>query len=214
MSYVAVIDSDGLKFVVGDMFGVGFRWDDKEFAEAVKNRDSRIWDVLEWAVDGHAEKYNTARLHEELTRYSDALNFLRHMDKSDVVSLLSNEYASDGLKKLVSSYLDGSLREKRKEISETKPAVKKKLPGFVYLILAENGLYKIGKAKDVSSRLRPFSVTFPMKFSLVHSFHSDNYSLAEAKLHDEFDGKRDVGEWFRLDSKDVEYIVSIKDGEL
>jgi hypothetical protein len=80
--------------------------------------------------------------------------------------------------------------------------------------LAENGLYKIGKAKNVSTRMQPFSVHFPMKWDLVYSFKSNNYSHAEELLHAKYADKRDVGEWFRLTDADVEYIKGIKDGTL
>lgn len=86
--------------------------------------------------------------------------------------------------------------------------------GFVYLIRIESGLYKIGKAKDITKRLQPFGVLFPMKWELVYQFKSDDYSAAEAKLHNKFFDKRDIGEWFRLDPADVEYITSIQDGQL
>lgn len=93
-------------------------------------------------------------------------------------------------------------------------ANKGKKPGYVYLVLAENGLYKIGRAKDVTTRLQPFSVHFPMKWELVHSFQSDNYSAAEANLHQAFQDKREIGEWFRLAPEDVEYITALQDGAL
>jgi hypothetical protein len=86
--------------------------------------------------------------------------------------------------------------------------------GFVYLIRIETGLYKIGKAKDMTKRLQPFGVLFPMKWELVYQFKSNDYSAAEARLHHKFAEKRDIGEWFRLTADDVEYIKGIKDGQL
>jgi hypothetical protein len=86
--------------------------------------------------------------------------------------------------------------------------------GFVYLIRIESGLYKIGKAKDMAKRLQPFSVLFPMKWELVYQFKSNDYSAAEARLHNKFAEKRDIGEWFRLTADDVEYIKGIKDNQL
>jgi hypothetical protein len=53
----------------------------------------------------------------------------------------------------------------------------KKENGWIYLIRAENGLYKIGKAKDVEKRIYPFSVHFPMKWEMVCSFETNDYSL-------------------------------------
>lgn len=86
--------------------------------------------------------------------------------------------------------------------------------GYIYLIAAENGLYKIGKAKDLGKRLKPFSVNFPMRWELIHSFRSDDYSRAESRLHKRFTSKRDVGEWFRLSPSDIAFITSLQDGSL
>ena len=86
--------------------------------------------------------------------------------------------------------------------------------GHVYLIRAENGLYKIGKAKNITARLKPFGVDFPMKWDLVYSFSSGDYSLAEEALHRRFADKRGIGEWFQLLPEDVAYIMSIQDGQL
>jgi predicted translin family RNA/ssDNA-binding protein len=88
------------------------------------------------------------------------------------------------------------------------------MTGFVYLIRAENGLYKIGKAKNISKRLQPFSVSFPMKWELVYSFQAKDYTYTEQLLHSKYHSKRDVGEWFRLTTEDVEYIKGIRDGQL
>ena len=85
--------------------------------------------------------------------------------------------------------------------------------GFIYLIRAENGLYKIGKTKDLEKRIKPFHVDFPMKWEMVYSFQSPDYGLAESFLHIRFSEKRDVGEWFRLSNEDIIFIMSLRDGE-
>lgn len=86
--------------------------------------------------------------------------------------------------------------------------------GFVYLIWAENGLHKIGKAKDLESRFYAFTNMMPLKIELVHSFFSENYSQAERKLHIMFAEKREIGEWFRLSPLEIHYIKRIQDGDL
>jgi hypothetical protein len=103
-------------------------------------------------------------------------------------------------------------RRMKEEAEQAKP--RRAVPGYVYLICAENGLYKIGKAKDIKKRLNPFSVKFPMEWKLVHSFHSDDYSSAEEELHWQYHDKRAVGEWFKLEHEDVEHITGIQDGQL
>jgi hypothetical protein len=105
-------------------------------------------------------------------------------------------------------------REERRHEEQAAAKPRRAVPGYVYLIRTENGLYKIGKAKDIKKRLQPFGVHFPMKWELVHSFHSDDYSIAEEELHWQYRDKRDVGEWFKLTSADVETITGIQDGGL
>lgn len=87
-------------------------------------------------------------------------------------------------------------------------------PGFVYLVWADNNLHKIGKAKNVDARVTEFGIKLPVKTSLIHSFKSDHYDLAELFLHKKFEGKREHGEWFRLDQEDIDYICSIQDGQI
>lgn len=93
--------------------------------------------------------------------------------------------------------------------------IQKKLDeGYVYLIESENGVYKIGKAKDVDKRVNTFGVKLPIKTTLLHSFWSSQYSAAEKKLHEMFKDKRTHGEWFYLSREDVNSICAIKDGQL
>lgn len=132
---------------------------------------------------------------------------------------------TEGLNKFFECYDDKEIERYNQESDERRArqqleqAVKgkgnrKAIAGSVYLIRAENGLYKIGKAKSLKNRLQPFTVHFPMKWELVTSFHANDYSAAEALLHEKYASKRDVGEWFRLSDEDVEYIKRIQDGQL
>jgi len=121
---------------------------------------------------------------------------------------------SDEARQQINEYKDGTLARKAREEKAEVPVRRKSLVGYVYLIRADNGLYKIGKARNINARLKPFSVNFPMRWDLVHSFHSDDYSKAEETLHYMFRDKRDVGEWFNLLPEEVAQIIAIKDGEL
>lgn len=86
--------------------------------------------------------------------------------------------------------------------------------GFIYLLGAENGLHKIGRAKDLDSRIHTFGVKLPVKTWLVHSFKSDQYDKAETSLHEKYSEKRSHGEWFDLSVDDVNQICLIRDGQL
>lgn len=104
--------------------------------------------------------------------------------------------------------------ERRKRHAEEKRQKKEnptKKEGYVYLVGADNGLFKIGKSKNVDGRVMEFGVKLPVKTWLVHSFKSNQYDKAELTLHEVFKEKRSHGEWFALDKDDVEYVVSIQD---
>ena len=78
-------------------------------------------------------------------------------------------------------------------------------PGYVYLIESEYG-YKIGKTVNIKSRTRLFEVKLPFPIKLLNYSWFENYSKAERDLHMKFAHKRQEGEWFGLDSEDIEYI--------
>ena len=77
----------------------------------------------------------------------------------------------------------------------------KPIRGFVYLIKAKNKLYKIGKTKDINKRMSPFSVSFPMKWKLIYSFQTDDYTSVEIYLHKIFQIKEKLGNGFSYPTK-------------
>jgi hypothetical protein len=126
------------------------------------------------------------------------------------LNLFFDHYSEESIEQF-----NAELKQRRAQIrTEVDKPKRKPVVGYVYLIRAENGLHKIGKAKNITARMKPFSVEFPMKWDLVHFFASDDYSAAEETLHRLFHDKRGVGEWFQLLPEDVAYITSIKDGQL
>jgi hypothetical protein len=125
--------------------------------------------------------------------------------------------------KLYAEYARAAARERQREVQrrqevrqerQQKKSENRTNPGYVYLVGADNGLYKIGRAKNVDDRVNFFGVKLPMKTWLVHSFYSDNYDKAEKQLHEHFAEQRNHGEWFNLSDADVEKIKSLSDGSL
>lgn len=86
---------------------------------------------------------------------------------------------------------------------------KKKRSGFVYLVRAYTGEYKIGYSFDVGRRIKAFSVQPPFKYELIHTFPADDMVQAETMLHDKFAEARIKGEWFLLNDDDIKWIQSI-----
>jgi len=78
---------------------------------------------------------------------------------------------------------------------------------YVYLMYDRNtGYYKIGISKDPKHREKTLQSEKPT-IELFHKFKSNKET--ETILHSMFDKKRIRGEWFNLNSNDVEYIKSI-----
>jgi hypothetical protein len=89
-------------------------------------------------------------------------------------------------------------------------------PGFVYLLKCEIGPYKIGRAKEVSERIKTLAIQLPFDVRLVHHFPADDCVAAEAFLHGRFADRRLRGEWFDLTEEDVAWIggiVGFADGQ-
>ena len=78
--------------------------------------------------------------------------------------------------------------------------------GYVYIIKAENGLYKIGKSITPTSRISTLRTASPVDVQMYRIFKSSDYHYAEEVLHDQFSEKRERGEWFRLSEEDLKYL--------
>jgi hypothetical protein len=101
--------------------------------------------------------------------------------------------------------------EELREESATRRWVpeEKKRAGYIYLLRAADGHYKIGRAVNVGPRVRQIGTDIPYKVETIHTFHAEDYCAVELELHKRFADKRANGEWFRLDAADVEYICSL-----
>jgi len=81
--------------------------------------------------------------------------------------------------------------------------------GSVYLLFAENGLYKIGKTMNLAQRVAVLRQMIPLKIDLIHVIESNDCHWAERMLHERFARSKVQGEWFDLDSEDITYIKNI-----
>lgn len=81
--------------------------------------------------------------------------------------------------------------------------------GFVYVVEGTHKghtSYKIGKANDVDSRVKLFSVKIPFDIKLVMTFFVSNPYELELRLHNELKNHRAGGEWFNIGKKELDYI--------
>jgi hypothetical protein len=93
---------------------------------------------------------------------------------------------------------------------DTSPAAdRKECGGFIYLVRAHTGEHKIGHSVNPGSRIKTFSVQPPFEYKLIHTFFADDMKRAEVALHEKFSNKRIKGEWFLLNSNDIDLIQSI-----
>lgn len=81
--------------------------------------------------------------------------------------------------------------------------------GYVYLLHADTGHYKIGFSRDPQKRLKDLDVG-PMNITLIHSIPADDMANAELRLHQMLEAKRWKGEWFALNEDDVHFIKALK----
>ena len=86
-------------------------------------------------------------------------------------------------------------------------------PGWIYLMKAENGYYKIGRSKNVPARQKQLNREFPIKIEVIHLFWANDYISREKDLLFLFQDKQQEGEWFALDQGDVETIRELQDEE-
>jgi len=83
------------------------------------------------------------------------------------------------------------------------------LKGYVYLIRADNGLFKIGKTGNPKNRLKSLNTGSPCELRYVSIIKTDNMDDLEERLHYHFSNKRIRGEWFALTDEDVDRISQL-----
>jgi len=87
-------------------------------------------------------------------------------------------------------------------ISERKKKTKK---GYVYIIHTDHST-KVGRSKNVKTRIGAIGTQLPHKILWTESFKVDDMYNEELKLHEEFKDKRINGEWFDLSDEDITII--------
>ena len=81
--------------------------------------------------------------------------------------------------------------------------------GAVYLIRAENGLCKIGRACNAEARFRGLQTMSPIPLKLIHLILNGKTAKVERLLHKRFASSRHHGEWFALNDADVEFVCGL-----
>jgi hypothetical protein len=79
------------------------------------------------------------------------------------------------------------------------------MKNFVYVVVAQNGLFKIGETTSVKDRFGHIKSSNACATRLFFYFEGDQRN--EKTYHDLFGKKRVRGEWFALDSNDLKQLI-------
>jgi hypothetical protein len=154
---------------------------------------------------GHIDEYGSLYMGEDYDRVAKGLT-------SDPNVLMTIEaYEKDLVPVSKSTYeIAIDLRDYDRPVRQAPaPKPRKVRTGYVYLLKADSGLYKIGRAIDPKNRGKTFGVQLPFEVDFVCTIKSDDYEALELELHEKFKDFRVRGEWFNLAPDDVEYIKSL-----
>ena len=86
--------------------------------------------------------------------------------------------------------------------------------GFIYVICRDDEgepFYKIGRTRDWKNRLSGIQTGSPHKLKVLICFATSHTREDEETLHKMFEGKRVLGEWFKLEEVDLWAIAEFTD---
>ena len=78
--------------------------------------------------------------------------------------------------------------------------------GFVYFLLDEGGLVKIGRTKDLERRIKSLKNAHPSKCSVLIEISTKDMITLERKYHERFAHKKSHGEWFTLSKQELDTV--------
>lgn len=80
-------------------------------------------------------------------------------------------------------------------------------PGYVYVLQMEgHDYYKIGRTSNPDRRIRQIRPQMPARLKVVFAHRVSDCHFWESQLHFDYKSKRLNGEWFLLDSLDLQRI--------
>ena len=77
---------------------------------------------------------------------------------------------------------------------------------YVYIVIAANGLFKIGKSVDPDRRMAGVKSASPIECIGLAAIPCNGIDL-EAHFHEQYAAKRVRGEWFALSKEDILSII-------
>lgn len=174
---------------------IGFQISNLDVQKAILQRDNRLFDLLIQLIEKEDEIFAESEFYDFLYQDND-LEYYLLADKVVKSPYSSKQAKSDAENQI--EWLKNKYYPPEKTLS-----IPKRIHGYVYVLKADNNLYKIGRAKQLDKRILQLSVQLPYDLVLVASIESDDYANLEKELHNTFTNKRKRGEWFDLDEDDI-----------
>lgn len=86
---------------------------------------------------------------------------------------------------------------------------------YLYIVMASNGLFKIGKASNIKTRIAQIKSASPVEVELFTLIEYDDDEIdLEGQIHSQYSKKRVRGEWFALSKNDLITIIRSPSKEL
>lgn len=170
-----------------------------------------LWDMFKRARDLARNQHIEIRgLKRQLQQASAELETVNSAitDAQDQIVILRETITEQ--EKALASYQQET-DELRREIVELsqQPQNENYRAGYVYLIAASNGTYKIGRTKNPEDRMKTFGLRLPFHVEYVAVVQTEDMYSLEKELHKRFKKKRLNGsEFFQLVEDDVNYIIA------
>lgn len=177
----------------------------KEIGSIIGQSDDYITWILQ--KNGYIDNFNIIdispsaiiySLFNEIIECRDAYKDIVRIQK-EIIELKTNTI--DILKPSLSSVKDEPVIYRQDKKTKTN--------GFVYIAKQRNEtcIYKIGKTENITQREKTFK-TGNAYIDIIASTQSNNPYKLEKILHNQLAGKRLTGEWFELNTDEIEWIIN------
>lgn len=161
--------------------------------------DTEILSICRWFAINHTD----IEIIESIREYGEHAHSMSEL--AEVVRLTTN----NTIRQEANSVLQGrkeNTEAQRKRKCQTTNTNPDKYKGFVYLLRADNGIYKIGCTKRPDARIKQLGIQLPYELEVICLLPAQDMRLLESKLHERFNERRVNGEWFQLTESDIEEI--------
>lgn len=77
----------------------------------------------------------------------------------------------------------------------------------LYILIASNGLCKIGRSNNLYQRIASLWTMIPDEFEVYALFSTDKHIVCEKVVHRKYEDRRVKGEWFVLTQNDLDELL-------